>query len=39
MSSNLFEKIIRIVQIALSLLEMALKSFRGLDDNEGDTTA
>ena len=40
MSSNLFEKILKVVQICLGLLEMALKAFKGIDkDDEGDTTA
>lgn len=29
MASNLFEKILKIVQIVVSLLEMAVKSFTG----------
>lgn len=37
MASNLFEKILKILQIVVSLLEMAVRSFTGLDkesDNE-----
>lgn len=33
MSSNLFEKIIKIVQICLGVLEMALKAFKGIDND------
>lgn len=33
MASSLFEKILRIVQIVVSLLEMAVKSFTGLDSS------
>lgn len=39
MASNLFEKILKIVQIVVSLLEMAVRSFTGLDkdhDNENE---
>lgn len=34
MASNLFEKILKIVQIVVTLLEMAVRSFTGLDDND-----
>lgn len=34
MASNLFEKILKIVQIVVTLLEMAVRSFTGLDDKE-----
>ena len=33
MSSNLFEKIIKIVQVCLTILEVALKSFKGIGDD------
>lgn len=35
MASNLFEKILKIVQIVVSLLEMAVRSFTGLDKDDG----
>lgn len=35
MASNLFEKILKIVQIVVSLLEMAVRSFTGLDKEDG----
>lgn len=35
MSSNIFDKILRIVSIVVSVLQMALKAFAGLD-NDGD---
>lgn len=38
MSSNVFEKILKIVQVALALIEMAVKAFTGEEpstDNEG----
>lgn len=31
MSSNVFEKILKIVQVALALIEMAVKAFTGED--------
>lgn len=37
MSSNVFEKILKIVQVALALIEMAVRAFTGDDvkpDNE-----
>lgn len=37
MSVNIFEKVLRIIQIVVTLLEMAVKSFTGLqtdDDSE-----
>lgn len=34
MASNLFEKILKIVQIVVTLLEMAVRSFTGIDDKE-----
>lgn len=37
MSSNFFEKILKIIQITVTLLEMAVKAFTGLvDDVEPD---
>lgn len=33
MSSNVFEKILKIVQVVVTLLEMAVKAFTGLDDD------
>lgn len=33
MSSNVFEKILKIIQITVTLLEMAVKSFTGLGDD------
>lgn len=33
MSSNVFEKILKIVQIVVTLLEMAVKSFTGVGDD------
>lgn len=39
MASNLFEKILKIVQIVVSLLEMAVRSFTGLDDKEDKPSA
>lgn len=37
MSSNLFEKILRIIQVVVTLLEMALKSFSGVVDDDPKT--
>lgn len=34
MASNLFEKILKIIQIVVSLLQIAVKSFTGIDDSE-----
>ena len=34
MSSNVFEKILKIVQVVVTLLEMAVKSFTGLGEDE-----
>lgn len=34
MSSNLFEKILKIVQVVVTLLEMAVKAFTGLGDDD-----
>lgn len=34
MSSNVFEKILKIVQVVVTLLEMAVKAFTGLGDDE-----
>lgn len=31
MSSNVFEKILKIVQVALALIEMAVRAFTGQD--------
>lgn len=37
MASNLFEKILKIIQVVVTLLEMAVKSFTGLEhEPEGD---
>lgn len=33
MASNIFEKILKIVSIVVSLLEMAIKSFTGLESS------
>lgn len=33
MSSNVFEKILKIIQITVTLLEMAVKAFTGLVDD------
>lgn len=34
MSSNVFEKILKIIQITVTLLEMAVKAFTGLGVDE-----
>ena len=34
MSSNVFEKILKIIQITVTLLEMAVKAFIGLGDDD-----
>lgn len=34
MSSNVFEKILKIIQITVTLLEMAVKAFTGLGDDD-----
>lgn len=39
MSSNLFEKILKIVQVVVTLLEMAVKAFTGLGDDDPDSPA
>lgn len=36
MASNIFEKVLRIIQIVVSLLEMAVRSFTGLSDDKDD---
>ena len=33
MSSNVFEKILKIIQITVTLLEMAVRAFTGLGDD------
>ena len=37
MSVNIFEKVLRIIQVVVTLLEMALKSFTGLKETEEDS--
>lgn len=39
MSSNVFEKILRILSIAINILQMALKSFSGIVDDDPETEA
>lgn len=40
MSSNLFEKILKIVQVVVTLLEMAVKAFTGIgDEGKSDSSA
>lgn len=36
MSANIFDKVLRIIQILVTLLQMAVKSFTGLKDDEED---
>lgn len=36
MSSNVFEKILKIIQVTVTLLEMAVKAFTGLGDDDDD---
>lgn len=39
MASNLFERILRIIQIVVNLLEMAVRSFTGFDNDPEDDNA
>lgn len=34
MSANIFDKVLKIIQIVVSLLQIAVKSFTGLNDDE-----
>lgn len=36
MSANIFDKVLKIIQIVVSLLQIAIKSFTGLSDEEED---
>lgn len=36
MSASIFDKVLRIIQIVVTLLQMAVKSFTGLNDDEDD---
>lgn len=36
MASNIFEKILKIIQIVVALLEMAVRSFTGLDSHSSE---
>lgn len=37
MSSNIFDKILKIVQVVVTILQFALKSFTGATDEDLDT--
>lgn len=39
MSANIFDKVLRIIQILVTLLQMAVKSFTGLKDDEDDAVS
>lgn len=39
MSSGIFDKILKIIQIVVSILQVALKALTGLDANESDSPA
>lgn len=39
MASNLFEKILKIIQIVVNLLEMAVRSFTGFDKESDEDNA
>lgn len=39
MSANIFDKVLRIIQILVTLLQMAVKSFTGLKDDEDDVVS
>lgn len=36
MPSNIFDKILKIIQIVVTLLQMAVKAFTGMDDPDKD---
>lgn len=36
MSANIFDKVLKIIQIVVSLLQVAIRSFTGLKEEEGD---
>lgn len=34
MSANIFDKVLKIIQVVVTLLQMAIKSFTGMKDDE-----
>lgn len=36
MSANIFDKVLKIIQIVVSLLQIAIKSFTGMSDEDDD---